>query len=403
MHYVERGWSSYMNKMNVAPIVRADLNLALYEDDILGKKVMTWKGVKFDHPGDYHVRFLADNIGKFYVNDEKLLDANDNYKGNKDHFETVSIANSGPQTIRVELDNDPTGHTVFYDNPTGMVLEITKPLTFARMGPDGRVVSDSWVQNPVAVSAECIPPPCSKIREGKGVVQDVQIVDPGNGFPESKEVADQPDYPTVNKLKAIKVLQPGINYTPGDVLEVDTGTGPPIVFNLELGPFGGISSVPDRPGQGPPDDPRTDIIVNQWPQISVATTYRPPNTRIGHQPTGVNAQFIPVIVPEPLLPPNIDPRTGLVVPPEQIIQVTDLAGIKRTGFYNGKPYYGAVFYKDGVRYAGYYETAGVLIQIYDTLQESVDAQVTTPPSAIRRQGTDVSSQDPRLDIPGTPQ
>ena len=85
-----------------------------------------------------------------------------------------------------------------------------------------------------------------------------------------------------------------------------------------------------------------------------------------------------------------------------MIQVTDLVGLKRTGYYDGRPYYGAVFYKDGVRYAGMYETPGTLVQIYDTLQESIDAQVTTPPSAILRQGTDINSNDPRLNIPGTP-
>jgi len=86
----------------------------------------------------------------------------------------------------------------------------------------------------------------------------------------------------------------------------------------------------------------------------------------------------------------------------RLLQVTDLVGLKRTGFYDGKPYYGAVFYKDGIRYAGYYQTAGKLVQIYDTLQESIDATVTTPPSAIQRQGTDINSNDPRLNIPGTP-
>ena len=61
------------------------------------------------------------------------------------------------------------------------------------------------------------------------------------------------------------------------------------------------------------------------------------------------------------------------------------------------------FYKDNVRYAGWYETAGQLVQIYDTLQESIDAEVTTPPSAILRQGSDVSSNDPKLNLPGTPE
>ena len=33
----------------------------------------------------------------------------------------------------------------------------------------------------------------------------------------------------------------------------------------------------------------------------------------------------------------------------------------------------------------------------------VNAQVTTAPSAIQRQGTDVTSNDPRLNLPGTPE
>ena len=37
------------------------------------------------------------------------------------------------------------------------------------------------------------------------------------------------------------------------------------------------------------------------------------------------------------------------------------------------------------------------------MQESIDAMETTPPSAILRQGSDVTSNDPRLNIPGTPE
>ena len=87
---------------------------------------------------------------------------------------------------------------------------------------------------------------------------------------------------------------------------------------------------------------------------------------------------------------------------DRLIQVTDLPGLKRTGYYDGKPYYGAVFYENGIRYAGYYDTPGQKVQIYDTMQESIDATITTPPSAIQRQGTDINSNDPRLNIPGTP-
>ena len=93
------------------------------------------------------------------------------------------------------------------------------------------------------------------------------------------------------------------------------------------------------------------------------------------------------------------------VPPDvqNIIQVTDLVGIKQTGYYKGKPYYGAVFYENGVKYSGWYKTAGEMIQIYDTMQESIDGEVTTRPSAIQRQGSDITSNDPNLNIPGTPQ
>ena len=97
--------------------------------------------------------------------------------------------------------------------------------------------------------------------------------------------------------------------------------------------------------------------------------------------------------------PVVDP---IGVEPDRLIQVTDLPGLKQTGYYDGKPYYGAVFFEDGVRFAGYYDTPGQKVQIYDTLQESIDAEVTTPPSAIQRQGTDINSNNPRLNIPGTP-
>ena len=79
---MDRDWGSYMNKMNVAPIIRKDLNLALYEDDILGTKKMVWSGVRFDHPGEYDVIFMADNSAKLFVNDELLRSASTNFKGN---------------------------------------------------------------------------------------------------------------------------------------------------------------------------------------------------------------------------------------------------------------------------------------------------------------------------------
>lgn len=111
-------------------------------------------------------------------------------------------------------------------------------------------------------------------------------------------------------------------------------------------------------------------------------------------PTGVNASFIPVfeVVRDPV-----------EIPPEKIIQVTDLVGLKQTGYVEGRPYYGAIYYEDGVKFAGYFKTVGTPVQVYDTLQESIEGRVTTRPSAIERSGTDVTSNDPRLNIPGTPE
>ena len=109
--------------------------------------------------------------------------------------------------------------------------------------------------------------------------------------------------------------------------------------------------------------------------------------------TGVNVEFSPVfeIVRDPI-----------EAPADQIIQVTDLVGLKQTGYIEGRAYYGAVFYKDGRKFAGYYETPGKQVQVFDTLQESIEGRITTTQSAIPRVGTDVASNNPQLNIPGTP-
>ena len=113
--------------------------------------------------------------------------------------------------------------------------------------------------------------------------------------------------------------------------------------------------------------------------------------------TGVNASFRPVfrVVRDP-----IDP--ALTRDNQKLIQVTDLVGLTQTGYIDGRTYYGAVFYENGIRYAGYYKTVGTPIRVYDTLQESITAEVTTAPSAIEKSGTNINSNNPGLNIPGTP-
>ena len=135
---------------------------------------------------------------------------------------------------------------------------------------------------------------------------------------------------------------------------------------------GGITSI--KLNQNP-------FGITSYPKITIAS------------PEGLNFKGIPILRAI---------RDPIVQDTSKLIQVTDLVGLKKTGYYDGRPYYGSVFYKDGVKYAGWYETPGDLVQIYDTLQESIDAQVTTRPSAIIRQGSDIRSNDSRLNIPGTP-
>ena len=172
----------------------------------------------------------------------------------------------------------------------------------------------------------------------------------------------------------IEILDTGGNYNcETDEIVIEPSFGAKLSIKGKCENFGRIPAVDILdPGLG----------FDRWPQIRVIS------------PTGVNFEAVPIfeVVRDPI-----------VVDPAKLIQVTDLVGLKQTGYYQGRPYYGAVFYKDGIRYAGWYETPGELVQIYNTLQESIDAEVTTPPSAILKQGSDVSSNDPKLNIPGTPE
>lgn len=159
---------------------------------------------------------------------------------------------------------------------------------------------------------------------------------------------------------------------PGTGAGVPDSGGRLPVLKAILGPFGTVVGVDIiDPGSG----------FTRTPTLSLLSD------------TGVNAVLRPKfkIVRDPI---GVDPET--------LIQVTDLVGLKQTGYIDGRAYYGQVFIKDGLRYAGVYETVGELVRVYDTLQESITGEVTTRPSAILRQGTDIQSNDPRLNLPGTP-
>jgi hypothetical protein len=115
--------------------------------------------------------------------------------------------------------------------------------------------------------------------------------------------------------------------------------------------------------------------------------YPTSNTGLGFRGRPV---FKVVIVPDDILPD------------ESVLQVVDIPGLRKTGYVNGKPYYGQVFAKDGNLYAGISETIGQLVPVYATLQESILNRQTIQPSAILRSGSETNSNNPNLNIPNTP-
>ena len=333
---------------------------------------MTWNNVDFPETGTYDIQVEADDELVVKLDGVEIAKAVVS-KGLQSH---MFNAPKGKRSIELTLMNLDF-NAPFSTNPAVAAVKITKKTDVAKVDPrTGKAQGKPWTVNPIGISAVLVPPPCPKKITGVGIVTSVVVNDPGNGWTPPVEPGDPaPSYPINLELKELAVIDPGINYDCSkDVVCIkNTETGEERCFPPKCGPFGILEGV---------DLPTGMDGYTSWPEIRVRSL------------TGAGAQFVPRfnIIRDPLGVPDKD----------KLLQVTDLVGLKRTGFYDGKPYYGAVFYKDGIRYAGWYETPGKLVQIYDTMQESIDAEITTPPSAILRQGSDVSSNDPKLDIPGTP-
>jgi hypothetical protein len=325
--------------------------------EIMGKTfIMKWNNVDFPEDGQYVINAEADDSVIVRVDGVEV--------GKAQVFQGQQITNfnisKGKRTLELELTNIPadTAQSTFKTNPVVAAVTITKDVTVFGTGA-------SWKENPMGISASLVSPPCPKPNGGKGVVTKIYPISPGNGY-----LTPQGD-PTYNvglELVEIKVSNPGLGYTMGPI-QID----PPFASAeiCQIGSNGEIEKVCITPGFG----------FTSYPTITA-----PGNP-------GFNAEFVPVfrVVRDP------------IAVPDKLIQVVDLVGLKQTGYLDGRAYYGAVFYKDGIRYAGYYETAGQLVQIYDTLQESITAIVTTPASAIQRSGTETNSNNPQLNIPRTPQ
>ena len=365
-------WGTYMNAHSVSPWVP---DLFAEDYSIVGVKVYTWSNVDFPEDGTYSFKFAADNNASVFI-DETLITGSLDHQIRMDygHWKTGMWHNvqltKGKHTIRVECLNidhaAQGGDYTFINNPTGFALIIKFNDTIQRTD------MTSWAMNPVCASAILIAPPCPKKISGRGVVTEIIPTNPGWYPPPETPPGDPPEYDVTLELSTIDPPDTTNYNCEEDEIVIEPSNG--AEAKLVCGPFGSIPEIiVTKPGRG----------FTTYPDIYIASS------------TGVRVPLVPTFR---ITRTPVDPT----IRPEELLQVTDLAGIKKTGYYNGKPYYGSVFYKDGIKYSGWYETPGQPVQIYDTLQESIDARVTTPPSAILRQGSDVTSNDPKLDIPGTP-
>ena len=173
-----------------------------------------------------------------------------------------------------------------------------------------------------------------------GVVVQVIVKDSGQGYlPPAQTV---PQYPAIIELTGVTVTNPGFNHNCGvDTIEIIPSNGTVLSYNCD--PFGKIKSVSvDKSGR-----------FTELPQIRMNTE------------TGVNATFVPnfdiIRDPQPVEPVLTD-----------VVQVFDLVGLNINGYVDGKPYYGNVYYVNGIRYAGTSaKTSGTNIIVYDTQLASV--------------------------------
>ena len=381
---------------------------------------MTFSDVDFPEKGTYDIQAEADDKLTVKLDGVEIATSEVGNGITKTEFN----APKGKRTLELTLMNLDF-NAPFSQNPAVAAVKITRKVQVAKVDPrTGTAQGKPWTVNPLGVSAILIPPPCPKKIRGVGIVSEVTIIPDCDGFdypPPSPPPGGGDGTPVIVEVVEV-VGDPGINYADDDqVCIVNKETGEEICYVPPKGPFGEIypfEPIKVRVGPGDPPEPPPGTDGPDLPPPTEPPTTPPPDPELPLPPP---SRKVPPKPPNSYLSPpaiRVITKTGIgyggrpkLVPvidpigvddPNRLIQVTDLPGLKRTGYYDGKPYYGAVFYENGVRFAGYYDTPGQKVQIYDTMQESIDARVTTPPSAIQRQGTDINSNDPRLNIPGTP-
>ena len=191
-----------------------------------------------------------------------------------------------------------------------------------------------------------------------GVVVKVIVRDSGQGYLPPPQTV--PQYPAIIELTGVTVTNSGFNHICGvDTIEIIPSNGSVLSYNCD--PFGKIKSVSvDKGGR-----------FTELPQIRMNTE------------TGFNATFVPefsiIRDPQPVEPVLTD-----------VVQVFDLVGLNINGYVDGKPYYGNVYYVNGIRYAGTSaQTSGTNIVVYDTQLASVQKrQIEGTITASQREETE---------------
>ena len=206
-----------------------------------------------------------------------------------------------------------------------------------------------------------------------GVVVQVIVRDSGQGYLPPPQTV--PQYPAVLELTGVTVTNPGFNHNCGvDTLEIIPSNGTTLSYSCD--PFGKIKSVSvDKRGR-----------FTELPQIRMNTD------------TGLNATFVPnfdiIRDPQP-----VDP----VITQADLVQVFDLVGLNINGYIDGKPYYGNVYYVNGIRYAGTSaQTSGTNIIVYDTQLASVQKRLDVVSTITASQREETETQEDTIESISSP-
>ena len=204
-----------------------------------------------------------------------------------------------------------------------------------------------------------------------GVVVQVIVRDSGQGYLPPPQTV--PQYPAILELSGVTVTNPGFNHNCGvDTLEVIPSNGTTLSYSCD--PFGKIKSVSvDKGGR-----------FTELPQIRMNTE------------TGLNATFVPnfdiVRDPQPVDPVLTD-----------VVQVFDLVGLNINGYIDGKPYYGNVYFVNGIKYAGTTEkTSGTNIIVYDTQLASVQKRLDVVSTITASQREETETQEDTIEAISSP-